>query len=147
MLDELDSSRLRGSLGLYFLLDFQFHCDPGDTERVGEALHRLDVDILEPNFRPPHPNSRCSLPPSTEKGPEAHPRSARHPRTRGLAQLGIDGTGPVANCDTGVDGDHPALSTRGAATTGMPGRSAGMTSSAAAPSTNDVAGHGTMSWD
>jgi subtilisin family serine protease len=89
----------------------------GTRSALEQLSTRPDVDVLEPNFKPAFLEP-LEVTPARVGGEE--PRGIGvPPGLRAIHapevwnQLGINGTGAlVANCDTGVDGNHPALGSR-----------------------------------
>jgi bacillopeptidase F len=97
----------------------------GTRSALEQLSTRTDVDVLEPNFKPAPVEPVDNTPgPERGEGPlgigvTAGLRAIRAPEV--WYQLGINGTGAiVANCDTGVDGNHPALSSRWRGNSGHP---------------------------
>ncbi len=87
----------------------------GTVDAIRELALRDDVEVIEPDLKPEliEPIRSEKATPPSERGIGIAPGIVAVGARRVWNELGIDGTGVVVGImDTGVDGNHPALSAR-----------------------------------
>jgi subtilisin family serine protease len=115
-----------------------------------ELAQRDDIEYIEPNFtveliEPVGDYATYAEPDAQGRGIGVTPGLRAIKADHVWYQLGINGTGVlVANCDTGVDGNHPALASRWRGANGHPASECWLNLIGGAPNfPYDGYGHGT----